>query len=119
MSVWSAWKDPQAPVGNAHTGWDTCPALLPRSQGLLNTAQTYQCLCVRRRLASLSFYKVILSWSCQKPSMKNCIFFFSLCLDEEEHLQPITLTRQHKGAIRAIRKVILDTNWTNIVTIIS
>ena len=25
--------------------------------------------------------------------------------DEEEQLQPITLTRQHKGAIRAIRKV--------------
>jgi len=28
--------------------------------------------------------------------------------DEEEHLQPITLTRQHKGAIRAIRKVNYD-----------
>ena len=28
--------------------------------------------------------------------------------DEEEHLQPITLTRQHKGAIRAIRKVTIN-----------
>ena len=30
------------------------------------------------------------------------IYYFT---DEEEQLQPITLTRQHKGAIRAIRKV--------------
>ena len=26
--------------------------------------------------------------------------------EEEQQLQPMTLTRQHKGAIRAIRKVI-------------
>ena len=30
---------------------------------------------------------------------------FVIFTDEEEQLQPITLTRQHKGAIRAIRKV--------------
>ena len=28
-----------------------------------------------------------------------------LLSDEDEALQPITLTKQHKGAIRAIRKV--------------
>ena len=34
-------------------------------------------------------------------------WYFSLVSDEEEttQLRPITLTRQHKGAIRAIRKV--------------
>ena len=33
--------------------------------------------------------------------------FFAFISDEEEttQLRPITLTRQHKGAIRAIRKV--------------
>ena len=34
-------------------------------------------------------------------------FFLYIITDEEEQqLQPVTLTRQHKGAIRAIRKVI-------------
>ena len=33
------------------------------------------------------------------------ILFSNLSDEEEQQLQPLTLTRQHKGAIRAIRKV--------------
>ena len=40
-----------------------------------------------------------------------CFYYFKMLFsnlsdEEEQQLQPLTLTRQHKGAIRAIRKVI-------------
>ena len=40
-----------------------------------------------------------------KFSLKCSDVIFSLLSEEEETARPITLTRQHKGAIRAIRKV--------------